>query len=70
MQFNIGPVANTTVFGFDLLQEGPGEDGNADAVTIPPANLYQAPVAVVPTPNPPLTLVPRSEQRSAQVYIM
>jgi iron complex outermembrane receptor protein len=70
MQFDIGPVANTTVFGFDLLQEGPGQDGSSPNVTIPPANLYQPPSPVMPTPEPTFTYTPRSEQRNAQVYLM
>jgi iron complex outermembrane receptor protein len=70
LQFNVGPVANTTIFGLDLLQEGPGEDGSAPDVTIAPANLYQPQSAVVPTPDAPVTLNPRSQQRSAQAYLM
>lgn len=69
MQYNIGPVNNTTIFGIDLLQEGPGQDGTSPNVNIAPSNINQKPAAV-PFPVLPITWVPRSEQRSAQAYVM
>ncbi|WP_158277660.1 TonB-dependent receptor [Opitutus sp. ER46] len=70
LQYGVGPTANTTIFGFDLLQEGPGQEASSANVQVAPANLYRAQTPIVPTPVVALPWVPRSMQRSAQAYAM